>query len=481
MTIDDFDDGYEDDFDGGYEDDSEEDFDDNDDDDLGKEDDYEEYSNHPDDDPLDGYPLDEWEEMAFLGAMAEELADALWSQYQERRNKFGDFGNNKRLDDQIGTGVSKGGCVPEYSDEEIDMHIQLQKKNESANFDSNEIYSAKFLSREMEECDLKSSEVDNVEIQEERFDHNNFQEIYERAGAFFHNGELNEAFDCYCELIKADPHNQTRTIPDVYYYRGLIYYEKDQIMEAWAEFEEAVRIEPDFVDALCARSETNIILGSISMAFEDLEKVFYFMSNENSIVEAYCIRGFAFLKMKDFDRAFEGLDKAIDYDYCHDKAFFYKGLANLQIGKLNEAISDMAESTFKYIAHPEFEFPRSSYRYYFLGRAYHLKNELDLAVQQYSKAIKIKPTLSNPYFMRGIIYFKFDKLEDSLSDFNKAIELGTEVSESIAYYCRFVVLMSLGRNNEAIENLKKIIKAGYSDTQLFFDLDRVFDYFGKNL
>ena len=84
MSIDDFDDGYEENYG----------------DDLEPEDGYEEDSDDSDGNTLDSHPLDEWEEMAFVGAMSEELADARQFRYREKKEEFDDSGNDSSFDDE---------------------------------------------------------------------------------------------------------------------------------------------------------------------------------------------------------------------------------------------------------------------------------------------------------------------------------------------------------------------------------------------
>ena len=80
--------------------------------------------------------------------------------------------------------------------------------------------------------------------------------------------------------------------------------------------------------------------------------------------------------------------------------------------------------------------------YYGRGVGYYYLNEYDKALADYSKAISIKPR-PELYFNRGMIFANKQKWKEAISDFSKAIE--TTKNKPDLYYNRAIVY---GNNNE---------------------------------
>ena len=70
------------------------------------------------------------------------------------------------------------------------------------------------------------------------------------------------------------------------------------------------------------------------------------------------------------------------------------------------------------------------------GNAYRDKGEFDHAIQNYSKAIELKPDLAEAYFNRGIAYSDKDEFDQAIQDYTKAI--GLNPNYATAYYNRGV-------------------------------------------
>ena len=72
------------------------------------------------------------------------------------------------------------------------------------------------------------------------------------------------------------------------------------------------------------------------------------------------------------------------------------------------------------------------------------------AFDAFNKAIKMFPTLSEPYYKRGRIYYQNNQLSKALCDFNKAIQL--EQREEY-YTSRGITYLNLNKMGQAIEDL----------------------------
>ena len=68
-------------------------------------------------------------------------------------------------------------------------------------------------------------------------------------------------------------------------------------------------------------------------------------------------------------------------------------------------------------------------RYFNLG--YHLgkQGKHVEAIEQYSKAIELKPDYTDAYNNRGVLYAKLNKIDEAMADYNKAIELKPDYTD----------------------------------------------------
>jgi len=97
------------------------------------------------------------------------------------------------------------------------------------------------------------------------------------------------------------------------------------------------------------------------------------------------------------------------------------------------------------------------------GRDYYKEEKLDLAIEQYSKAIELNPKEPTAYELRSSVYIQQDKYQLALVDVNKAIELGS--TNSAIYFIRGVFYtdnkpdLALNDFSKAIELDSKYVQA----------------------
>lgn len=85
------------------------------------------------------------------------------------------------------------------------------------------------------------------------------------------------------------------------------------------------------------------------------------------------------------------------------------------------------------------------------------------ALEDYNKAINLKPKDSKLYVMRGIYKLKLGNPNDAILDFNKALEINPE--NSSAYTMRACAKIEIGDMKSADEDLEKANKLYDTDLQ----------------
>jgi len=97
--------------------------------------------------------------------------------------------------------------------------------------------------------------------------------------------------------------------------------------------------------------------------------------------------------------------------------------------------------------------------YFSLAIVFHNINELKSAYDNYSKAIELKPDMTDAYFNRAqvlIAYKDESKYSDALKDFDKAIELDSKFIDALYY--KAVIQKNLKDYEGAVETLDKVLK-----------------------
>jgi tetratricopeptide (TPR) repeat protein len=149
-----------------------------------------------------------------------------------------------------------------------------------------------------------------------------------------------------------------------------------------------------------------------------------------------------------------GEDDAEDILYLTSHRCEYYRLA----GKYAEAIKD-AESLIE-------RYPDYAYGYYICGWCYELMGDDTNAMVYYNKGIEADDSYAYIYLMRGEQYLKYGDVERAKTDFERVLELDTKVADGS---CRHYALHFLGRDNEAIEWLERIIDANPYDSGHRYD------------
>jgi tetratricopeptide (TPR) repeat protein len=102
------------------------------------------------------------------------------------------------------------------------------------------------------------------------------------------------------------------------------------------------------------------------------------------------------------------------------------------------------------------KFPKYAVAYNQLGLAYAAKGQLDLAIQDYNKAIELDPTYTAAYYNRGVVHHTKDQFDLAIQDYCKAIELDPKLAS--AYFNRGLAYKAKGQPELSEKDFKKAIE-----------------------
>jgi tetratricopeptide (TPR) repeat protein len=100
--------------------------------------------------------------------------------------------------------------------------------------------------------------------------------------------------------------------------------------------------------------------------------------------------------------------------------------------------------------------PRKPRPYNERGIAYSNEGRIDQAISDFNKAIAMEPKFAKAYCNRGIAYYKKGDLEKALFDFDKAIEINP--NDAVSYCNRGIVYISKGALDKALSDFNKSIE-----------------------
>ena len=168
-----------------------------------------------------------------------------------------------------------------------------------------------------------------------------------------------------------------------------------------------------------------------------------------------------------FNRAISDISAAIDLDddgyYLITRGDFYRcaGLYEEAIADFTAAIKAM---------------PDESFGYYRRGWCYELAGDDKAALKDYEMGIDIDQTYPYLYLMRAEQYLKSGDRAKAMKDLEQIIQMDTTANNGS---CRQYALQLMGKNDEAIEWMNKIIEADPDDDGNYYDMACLLSKMGR--
>lgn len=160
----------------------------------------------------------------------------------------------------------------------------------------------------------------------------------------------------------------------------------------------------------------------------------------------------------------------IEIDSLNKKTLLYRGIAQFEIGKYDEALSDLNRAI---------KIDSSDYElYYNRGVIYSHAKDNKLAIMDLTKSITLKPDSPWGYYTRGLIQFNETNYKQALSDFSSAIKLN---SNNLDFHTEYVkALFQLNRDTiQAIEEYTKVINLFPYDYEPYYSRGYVYTIIGQ--
>jgi tetratricopeptide (TPR) repeat protein len=266
-----------------------------------------------------------------------------------------------------------------------------------------------------------------------------------RGNAYYQKGEIDLALSDYNQALRLDPQYAIG-----YYNRGNVHKAKGASDRAIADYDQAIRINPNYTSAYNNRCWTYDGLGQYARAVPDCNQALRLDPKHRN---AYNNRCWAYNGLGQFDLALPDCTETIRLDpqFAHgynNRCWAYNGK-----GQYDRAIADCDQAL-------RID-PKNSGAYYNRGVAYHRKGDLARAISDYDGAIRLFPNYANAYYNRGEAYHTQGDHARAISDYDQAIRLNSSLQG--AFNSRGWLKLQTGQREEARADADRAVALNPAD------------------
>ncbi|MEM3395903.1 MAG: tetratricopeptide repeat protein [Thermoplasmata archaeon] len=175
-------------------------------------------------------------------------------------------------------------------------------------------------------------------------------------------------------------------------------------------------------------------------------------------LEKYMKTGMKFFEMKEYEKALQWFDEALQLKPGYDRAISMKARTYMAMGK-NEVALEIYKNALEMM-------PDKYELWYELGDLLHQLERYDEELECYTKILENNKKLDNVWNNMGVVYFIKEKYEDALFCFERANKLKPGTPNYLNNLA--TAQKKLGKHEEALSSYKKVLEIApdYADVLL---------------
>jgi tetratricopeptide (TPR) repeat protein len=237
-------------------------------------------------------------------------------------------------------------------------------------------------------------------------------------------------------MLRETPHD-----PQAYFNRGNIYYVSGDFDQALANYSAAINYKSDHIEALVNRGVVYAYCEQYEKGFADFEQA---VRIDPSCEAAHYNMGFFKANMGNYMGSVEHYNTVLSLNCVNVNALINRGIALMRTGRADEAIPDYSEAIrlggeFTAIAYAS----RAEAYYNSVGdgkQTLEQQRELMIAsIADNTTALELNPDMEAVFFNRGLSHYYLNEFKEAIEDFSSALALNPNWdmaygSRGLAYY-----------------------------------------------
>ena len=287
--------------------------------------------------------------------------------------------------------------------------------------------------------------------------------------------------------------------------KGLEKAKQKDYTGAVEEFNKALQVNPEFVEAYYQRGLAYYDLGHIPQAVFDYDEV---LKRDSYNVEAYYCRALARLALKNLPGALKDVNKAIELNSYKAAAYNLRGVIQRKLGDIQSAIANFKKAVELYLEEKDAENakrcldklkelqPRThevvaekpivqttllisegDYFTSLLSKAE--QGNTREAMEDLNWVLRADSQDGKAYCCRGVVYCKQGKYKEAISDFNAALQLNFQ--DAAVYRNRGKARLQLGDNQGAIADFNQALRMQPEDDLIYVARGNAYQEIGHYL
>ena len=241
---------------------------------------------------------------------------------------------------------------------------------------------------------------------------------------------------------------------DDFYIQGVYKHQKGDYKGAVADYNQALRINPNYALAYSNRGVARSELGDNQGAVADYNQALGINPND---ALAYYNRGNTRLGLGDNQSAVADYNQALRINPNDADAYNNRGLARRGLGDNQGALADFNQALR--IS------PNFALAYLNRGVARRGLGDNQGALADFNQALRINPNYADAYSNRGVARSELGHNQGALADFNQALRINPK--NALAYYNRGNVRSELGDNQGAVADYNETLRINPNDADAY--------------
>lgn len=234
-----------------------------------------------------------------------------------------------------------------------------------------------------------------------------------RGAAYASSGQPDLALADFEKALSLSESFAEKNVAELYYNIGNAYQGKRDFVKSIEFFTKAIELAPGVSKYYLNRGNSHKLMGKLELAMLDYDESIN--RSPNSL--AFYNRASIALSKREYAKAIEDYTRAIELNSSFSEAFSNRGLTYLRSGSTDLAIEDFSKAI-----------AIKPHGVYFMNRAvaYNITKDFAAAIGDSTKTIEIYPLWRVAYLQRALAYRRQGKLELSAADVKKAKEVEKE-------------------------------------------------------